>query len=134
MMRTFDSFRDIMDRNLPLKISFWAFLSLLSLSIIFSIVYPIIGCGGYGFSMPCSHYFSDNLSECRINSKDYCCGTYGTLSCGAYTNCVEEPTPLSVPKCAGVLITSWVLEVMTLIAICIFIYLCSRARNAMIRG
>ena len=44
------------------------------------------------------------------------------------------PTPLSVPKCAGVIITSWVLEVLTLIAMGVFFWLCSRARNAMYRG
>jgi hypothetical protein len=49
MMQAFDSFRNIMDRNLALKIAFWAFLSLTSLSILFSIIYASIGCGGYGF-------------------------------------------------------------------------------------
>ena len=62
MMNTLDSYRSMLDRNLPLKISFWAFLSLLSLSIIFSIVYAVIGCGGYGFDMPCSFYFTENLT------------------------------------------------------------------------
>jgi hypothetical protein len=84
--------------------------------------------------MSCSAFFEENLTECHINSKDYCCGTYGSVACGANSNCEEQPTPLSIPKCAGIIITSWVLEVLTLLAMVVFIWLCSRARNTMFRG
>lgn len=55
MMQSFDAFRNNLNTNLPLKITTWGFVVLLTLSIIFSIIFPSIGCG---FSMSCAHYFS----------------------------------------------------------------------------
>ena len=133
-MQAFNFYGGLMDRNLPLKITFWAFLSLLSLSILFSILYPIVGCGVFGFDMPCSHFMADNPNACHIGSSDYCCGSIGSIVCVAYTNCQEAPTPFSIPKCAGILITSWTLEILTIIASVVLVWLCVRARNAHQRG
>ena len=43
---------------------------------------------------------------------------------------MELPTPLDIPKCAGILITSWVLEILTIIDSVLFFWLCMKARNA----
>ena len=37
---------------------------------------------------------------------------------------------MDIPKCAGILITSWVLEILTIIDSVLFFWFCMRARNA----
>lgn len=130
----FGGFNELLNASLPLKISLWLLVSLISLSIIFSILYPMIGCGFYGFSMPCSHYFADNPNTCFVSSTHYCCGTEGSNICGTYNNCLEILTPMSIPKCAGILITSWVLQGLTLICAVSFIWLIYRTRSALLQG
>ncbi len=130
----FAGFNEQLNASLPLKISLWLSVSFISLSIIFSIIYPIIGCGYYGFSMPCSHYFIENPNTCFVNSAHYCCGTQGNIACESYINCLEILTPMSIPKCAGVLITSWVLQGLTLLGVAVFIWLLCRTRTALLQG
>ena len=134
VQNAFSGFNDLLNASLPLKISLWLLVSFISLSIIFSIVYPIIGCGYYGFSMPCSHYFAGNPNTCFISSVHYCCGDEGSFACGSYLNCLEILTPMSISKCAGILITSWVLQGLTLVGAVIFFWLLCRTRNALLQG
>ncbi len=134
VQNAFSGFNELLNASLPLKISLWLLVSFISLSIIFSIVYPIIGCGFYGFSMPCSHYFEGNTNECFISSVHYCCGTQGNVACGSYSNCLEILTPMSISKCAGILITSWVLQGLTLVSAVVFFWLLCRTRNALLQG
>lgn len=37
---------------------------------------------------------------------------------------------MDIPKCAGILITSWVLEILTIIDSVLFFWFCMKARNA----
>jgi hypothetical protein len=119
----------IIHHSLPLRVAFWSLVTCLSIAIILTIAYPIVGCDIYNISLPCSHYLPDTTNECSVDRTKYCCGGVGTQTCESFNNCQIKPTPFYVPKCAGLLISAWSFDGLTLLATIAFCITFHKVRN-----
>ena len=113
----------MMRRSLPLKITAIVIFLSFPISIIFTIACLSLSCSYSTLYQPCSYLTQDNPNECTLNSVTTCCGQDGDLTCLGYSNCVIKPSAENISSCEGVLITSWVLYSVFIIATIVFLIL-----------
>lgn len=128
-----NQFKRLLNQSLHFRIIFWSLISSISIAIVLTVTYSIVGCGIFGIPLSCQHYLTQNINQCSTDGVDYCC-VNNYLYCGDDSGCLVKPTPFDVPKCFGLLVAAWILDLLTLGLMIAFVWLFNKLYNANLNG